>query len=145
MRTRDSQVKKRNELKEYLQGKYSPDLAEKIVKYVYDSNGLNRKCDTEYETLMNKYNYKAIVKRTIKSKTRPEKELYRKLRERYPNVQDFRTLGYFWILAKEQYKLQTFFRAYLRGFPAIAIRKTLKKTTKIADIHPFADRMTLLI
>lgn len=118
----------RAEMEEWLRKKYSskPALVDKILQYVYDSQDINRFPDSLYETELAKYNYGRILFHRIQSGA-PSAELLARLRERHPEVRDFRTLGYFLILSKGNPALTESLRAYVGGGAQVAMRRVAAK------------------
>jgi ubiquinone/menaquinone biosynthesis C-methylase UbiE len=110
-------------LRPFLERRYRPELVESILGYVYRSHDINRLADADYEREIAKYDYVPIISYRIRSRRQPPVDLLPILRERYPQVMDFRTLGYFWILAKGRTDMRTRLRAYARGAAAVAWRK----------------------
>lgn len=111
------------ELRLYLKDRYKPEVVESILRYVYHSQDINRLVDSDYEREIDKYDYARIICYWLKARRAPTGEQLLSLREKYGGVRSFRTLGYFWILAKEQTSLQARLRAYVRGGGQVLWRK----------------------
>jgi ubiquinone/menaquinone biosynthesis C-methylase UbiE len=125
-------VKSPKELKLELLQKYSEDLSEKIVQYVYYSNDLNRLLDTDYEQLLDKYGYYPIIKYALKFRGHPPQNLIEELKKKNPEVNDFRTQGYFLVLSKGGINTfnALFFRA--RGWYSVICRKLMEANKNLA-------------
>ncbi|MGD9171127.1 MAG: hypothetical protein PVI97_13850, partial [Candidatus Thiodiazotropha sp.] len=126
-------VKSPKELKLELLQKYSEDLSEKIVQYVYYSNDLNRLLDTDYEQLLDKYGYYPIIKYALKFRGHPPQNLIEELKKKNPEVNDFRTQGYFLVLSKGGINTfnALFFRA--RGWYSVICRKLMEANKNLAN------------
>jgi SAM-dependent methyltransferase len=108
-----------SELRPYLETKYEPELVEKILGYVYRSRDINRRLDSDYERETARYDFAKILALRLRSRREPDRELRPVLQRRYAEVRDFRTLGYFWILAKQKTTLGARLHAYLGGGLAV--------------------------
>jgi len=104
------------ELSEFLEEKYNPKLKADILKYVYRSNDINRWIDTQYINEISNYNYNPIINHTIKSRHHPSNQVLETIRHKYPEVTDFRTLGFYWILSKSKPTFKQYLRAFLGSF-----------------------------
>jgi len=111
------------ELGEYLNRKYRSELCESILRYVYRSNDINRRVDSDYELEIGKYGFKRIIDYRIQTHTKLQKEILNQLRIKYPKVWDFRTQGYFWLFSKGSISFWFRLRAYFGTGLQIVYRK----------------------
>jgi SAM-dependent methyltransferase len=111
------------EFRTYLSGKYSEKIIDKMCRYIYRSNDINRKIDSLYEMEIAEYNFSPIVNYRLRSRVKPGGDILERLKANYPHVKDFRTLGYFWILSKGECALRKKVRVYTRGMIRIVWQK----------------------
>lgn len=115
----------KEELRPILKNKYRPEIVESIINYVYESNDINRLIDRDYENILAQYPFIHLVNMTIKSGLRPDPNIIQKLGISYPDVINYQTLGYFWILAKDRCTIKTKLRMYVYGGMQILFRKKI--------------------
>ncbi len=115
--------KNRSELGELLRWKYSAETVDKIVRYVYDSGDLNRNADSVFEREISRHDFVPLLRHRIKTTHRLSREMEGELRWKHPDVFDFRTTGFFWVMAKEQWSPWAFFRVYLGAARVLLSRK----------------------
>ncbi len=115
----------KEELRPMLNGRYRPEIVESMLKYVYESNDISRRIDRDYENILSLYPFIHVININIKSGTRPDYNILPRLRSRYPDVIDYQTLGYFWVLAKERCSTKTKLRLYVYGGIQILFRKKI--------------------
>ena len=122
--------KTEDEFLAYLDAKYKPELRDSIFHYVHHSSDLNRWVDTQYLEEIGKYNYQAIINHTIKCKGRPPADQLAAMKQRYPKVTDFRTLGFYWVLSKKRPSIMQYLRGYLGSSLALFKIKFLRYTIR---------------
>jgi SAM-dependent methyltransferase len=109
----DHLIHTRDELGEVLKEKYGPDVIESILRYVYDCGEINRNYDSYYEREIVQHSFVPIVKYRIKTGHRLSRSKRDTLRQKHAEVRDFRTSGYFWILAKDHWPIWRSIRVYM--------------------------------
>lgn len=117
------------ELEKHLDGKYKPETVKAIIQYVYHSNDLNRWLDSQFLKEMKNLNYHTIINYAIKSKNKPSSQQLALMRERYPKAKDFRTQGFYWLLAKSKPTLIQYIRGYFGSAIAILKIKLARKAS----------------
>lgn len=112
-----------NEVREYCSNKYSAEVAEEFCRVTFHSGALNRLVDRDYEDKINQYPYQSILKLRIPTRLKPTKELKATLKDRFPEVRNFSTMGYFWVLKKGKPGVGEILRFYTKGFLKIGLCK----------------------
>jgi ubiquinone/menaquinone biosynthesis C-methylase UbiE len=112
-----------SEMRASLAPRYRGEVVDSIIHYVYEGNDINRLPDQVYESEIGTYGYHTLLYHRIRSTTKPGPDLLNRLKRACPEVRDFRTLGYFWVLSKTTAPLFTRLRVYVRGGAKVAIRK----------------------
>jgi SAM-dependent methyltransferase len=113
----------RDELGDLLRARYDVEDVESILRYVYDSKDVNRNPDSLYEREIARYKFVPILQYTIRGKQDPSPEIINLLRRRHPNVTDFRTSGFFWVLAKDRKNPFYFLRVWVGAAIALFLVK----------------------
>lgn len=117
----------RESMEEFLCKKMPSELVRKIVAYMYDSNDINRLFDFEFEAALNGIGFERIVFLSLKSQKKLSEVTRSRLKSRYSKVIDFRTDGFFWLLAKPPIDLVTKLSAWFGLIKIIPKHYNIKK------------------
>ena len=121
----------RESMGDFLSKKMSSELIRTIVAYMYDSNDINRLFDYEFEAALNGTGFERIIFLRLKSQKKLGKIIRGRLKSAYPKVIDFRTDGFFWLLAKPPIDLATKFSAWFGLMKIIPKHYNIKKILRI--------------
>ncbi len=115
-----------NEMHEFLCRTHDSEFADEMCYCTYHGTDINHLNDSEYETLIARYDYSAIFKLRLRSFSRPSEETRMLAMRRHPSIRNLETLGYFWVLKKGRPTFKELSRFYVRGALQIGWRRFLK-------------------
>ena len=106
-------IKKREKLKTYLSDQYDSDVAEKIVKYVYDSNDINRLTDGDFEKLIQESSLSTKLKIWQKQGDLKKSDIREQISVNYPTIINPRNTEMLLVMSKSKVALDDNLRIYL--------------------------------
>lgn len=114
-------------------------VAEAVTEYSLHSDDLNRLCDDDFLHEIEGMPWRRVVSIKLRASAKLSRNKKTKLTEQHPSVRDFRTDGFFWVLAKPPFPVLRALKAWITLPMSVAKRYGFARLARQVTHAPRSD------